>query len=133
MTNNDIIALYETLNRISENKDLKFDIKLGYIFAKNKAKLKSEANLIYDMRQQILMEYGTIEGNEIIVDKDKVNEVNDKIAELANIENNIDITQISLDQLEPYKMSMEDIEGLMPMIIPTVFTGPPILEEKTDG
>ena len=132
MTNNDIIALYETLNRISENTDLKFDVTLGYIFAKNKAKLKTEATLIYNMRQEILMEYGKIEGNEIIVDKDKIDEVNEKITELAELENDVSIMTIELNQLEPYKLSIEDIEGLMPMINPVLFTGPPILEEKTD-
>jgi len=91
MKNGEILTLYETLNRLTENKDLKFNVSVGYILAKNKAKIKQEALIIYDLRRQIILEHGTIENSDIIVPKEYVNEVNQKINELMNIENDIQL------------------------------------------
>jgi hypothetical protein len=40
MKNGEVIELYETLKRLSENKNLKFNVKLAYIMARNKEKLR---------------------------------------------------------------------------------------------
>ena len=67
MKNGEVLTLYETLERISRNKELKFNVKLGYIMARNKEKLRQEALIIYDQRRQILMEYGTFDKNGDII------------------------------------------------------------------
>ena len=133
MKNGDVITAYETLNRLSENRDLKFEIAVGYLLAKNKEKLRQEASLIYKMRQDIILEHGQLEGKNIVVPKEYIDETNEKIEELMNIENDIKLTQIPIDMLEHYELNMEDIEGLSNIIMPFKFTSPPILEEKTDG
>ena len=131
MKNGDVITAYETLERLSRNKELKFEIAVGYLLAKNKEKLRQEASLIYKMRQDIILEHGQLEGKNIIVPKEYLDETNEKIEELMNIENDIKLTQIPIDMLEHYKLNMEDIDGIKDMIIPFTFTGPTILE-KTD-
>ena len=133
MKNGDVITAYETLNRLSENRDLKFEIAVGYLLAKNKEKLRQEASLIYKMRQDIILEHGQLEGKNIVVPSEYIDETNEKIEELMNIENDIKLTQIPIDMLEHYELNMEDIEGLSNIIMPFKFTSPPILEEKTDG
>lgn len=131
MKNGDVITAYETLNRLSENRDLKFEVAVGYLLAKNKEKLRQEASLIYKMRQDIILEHGRPEGKNIIVPSEYLDETNEKIEELMNIENDIKLTQIPIDMLEHYELNMEDIDGIKEMIIPFTFTGPTILE-KTD-
>lgn len=131
MKNGDVITAYETLNRLSENRDLKFEIAVGYLLAKNKEKLRQEASLIYKMRQDIILEHGRPEGKSIIVPSEYLDETNEKIEELMNIENDIKLTQIPIDMLEHYELNMEDIDGIKEMIIPFTFTGP-ITLEKTD-
>ena len=131
MKNGEVIELYEALKRISENKDLKFNVKLAYIMAKNKEKLRQEAVLIYDMRRKIVMEHGQVNGQDIIIPKEYVDEVNKKINELMDVENDVEIIQVPTSAFGDQELNLEDMEGLMNMIIPFVFTGPPILE-KTD-
>lgn len=131
MKNGDVITAYETLERLSRNKELKFEIAIGYLLAKNKEKLRQEASLIYKMRQDIILEHGRPEGKNIIVPSEYLDETNEKIEELMNIENDIKLTQIPIDMLEHYELNMEDIDGIKEMIIPFTFTGPTILE-KTD-
>lgn len=132
MKNGDIITAYETLKRLSENKELKFNVTLGYLLAKNKEKLRQEAMIIYNIRKDIIMEHGTIDGNDIIVHKEFLDEVNQKIEDLMNIENDIQVTQIPIEMLKHYELNMEDIEGLSGMIQPFEFTESLIVQEK-DG
>ena len=132
MKNGEVIELYEALKRISENKDLKFNVKLVYIMAKNKEKLRQEAVLIYDMRRQIIMEHGRVDGQDVVVPKEYVDEVNQKINELMDVENDVEIIQVPTGAFGDQELNLEDMEGLMNMIIPFDFTSPPIYEEK-DG
>ncbi len=133
MKNGEVLELYETLQRISSNKDLKFNVKLGYAMAKNKERLRQEATIIYGLRRDIIMEHGRVDGKDIIVPNEYIDEVNQKINDLMDIENDVEVILVPVDAFENLELNMEDIEGLMRMVQPFVFTGPPILEEKTDG
>ena len=131
MKNGEVLTLYETLEKISRNKELKFNVKLGYIMARNKEKLRQEALIIYEQRRQILMEYGTFDKNgDIIVPKDSLIDTNKKINELLEIENKVEIDCLPIDVFEEQEMNMEDIEGLMPMLYVPIQTGPPIFEDE---
>lgn len=134
MKNGDILALYETLKMISEDKEIKLNVVAGYILAKNKEKLRQEAVLIYKMRQDIIMEHGELKGNAIIVPKEYIDEVNQKINDLMEIETKIELTKVPIEALEECKLTIEEIETLSVIIQPFEFTGIPILEEeKKDG
>ena len=97
MKNGDVLQAYETLNRISENKDLKFNVALGYTIIKNKEKLRQEAVIIYKMRQDIIMEHGRLDGKDIVVPNEYIDEVNKKINDLMEIENDVEITLIPIE------------------------------------
>lgn len=132
MKNGEVIELYETLQRISENKDLKFNVALGYTMARNKEKLRQEATIIYKMRRDIIMEHGKIDGKDITVPAEYVDEVNKKINDLMEIENDIQLTQVPVELFNNIELNMEDIEGLSGMIQAFEFTGLPIVQEKDD-
>lgn len=132
MKNGEVLELYETLQRISQNKELKFNVALGYAMAKNKEKLRQEATIIYGLRRDIIMEHGRIDGKDIIVSNEYVDETNKKINDLMDIENDVEIIKVPVDLFENIELNIEDIGGLSSMIQPFGFTGPPILQEK-DG
>lgn len=63
------------------------------------------------------MEYGTRDKNgDIIVLRENIDEVNQKINELMEIDNLVDITKISFEDIENYELNIEDIEGIRYMI-----------------
>lgn len=69
------------------------------------------------MRQKILMEYGTRDKNgDIVVLRENIDEVNQKINELMDIDNLVDIIKISFKDIENYELNIEDIEGIRYMI-----------------
>ena len=114
MKNGEILNLYEALTQLTEQK---FNVKVSYLFAKNKQVLKSDAQLIYETRQKILLEYGTVEENgDIIIPREKIDEVNQKINELMEVETSVGIDKMPLDWLDNYELSIDCIEALMPML-----------------
>ena len=118
MKNGQILELYEALNRISAKKDIKFSVYAGYAIAKNKETLRQEAVLIYKMRQDIVMEHGTLDGKDIIVPKEYIDEVNQKINELMEIETEVKLLCVPVDAFFGVELNIEDIEGLSFMIVP---------------
>ena len=133
MKNGEVIELYETLNNLCNDPTLKLSVPVGYMFAKNKERLRQEAVVIYDERRKIIMEHGKLEGQDIIVPKEYLDDVNKKIEQLMELENDVQVQQIPIELLEHYEFNIKDIEKLVPIIQPFDFTGLPILEEKTDG
>ena len=133
MKNGEVIELYETLNNLCNDPTLKLSVPVGYIFAKNKERLRQEAVVIYNERRKIIMEHGQLEGEDIIVPKEFIDDVNQKIEDLMDVENDVQVQQIPIELLDHYEFAMKDIEKLIPIIQPFEFTGSPILEGKTDG
>lgn len=133
MKNGDILALYETLKRISEDKEIKLNVVAGYILAKNKEKLRQEAALIYKMRQDIIMEHGELKGSTIIVPKEYIDEVNQEINDLMEIDTEIELTKVPIEALEDCRLTMEEIESLISIIQPFEVPKLSFIEEKTDG
>lgn len=69
------------------------------------------------MRKKILMEYGTKDKNgDIVVLRENIDEVNQKINELMDIDNLVDIIKIPFEDIENYELNIEDIEGIRYMI-----------------
>ena len=124
--NGEVLELYETLQRISQNKELKFSVALGYTMAKNKEKLRQEATIIYGLRRDIIMEHGRIDGKDIVVPNEYVDEANKKINDLMDIENDVEVTKVPIDLFDNIELSIEDIEGLSGMIQPFEFVRTPI-------
>ena len=118
MTNEEILRLYDTLERLGSNHELKFNVCIGYLFAKNKASIRPDVQLIKQERQKILCEYGTIQDNgDIIIPKEYIEETQKKLKQLMEIEVEIPINQIPIDEFEGINLNLEDIEGLKPLIM----------------
>ena len=129
MKNGEILKLYEVLSEIANDPNQKFNIKISYTFAKNREKIKSEAILIFKTRQNILLEYGKQEENgDIVIPRDKLDEVNNKINELMDLESSLQIDQLCLTDLEGYELGMEQVSALMPMLYEPLMTSPPIFD-----
>ena len=94
--------------------------------AKNKEKLRQEVTIIYGLRRDIIMEHGRIDGKDIVVPNEYVDEVNKKVNDLLEIENDVEITKVPIDLFENIELNIEDIEGLSGMTPPFEFVGTPI-------
>lgn len=116
MKNKDIYDLYEGLYEISQNKDLKFDIKTSYILAKNKHLLEPFYNAIGETKSKLLDKYGEPENDGWKVPKEKVKDFSKEWEEFMNIDNFISLQKISLDDLKEERLGIELVEKLLSLI-----------------
>ena len=131
MTNKEILKLNETLNRLMMNRDLKFNVRVGYLFAKNRALIQQDVQLIGDIRQKILREFGTVQDNgDIVVPKENFKIVQDKLDDLMNVEIELPLVEIPVDEFEEIELPLEDIDGIRPIIMDFMYTSDPIYEEE---
>ena len=100
------------------NRDLKFNVRVGYLFAKNRALIQQDVQLIGDIRQKILREFGTVQDNgDIVVPKESFKVVQDKLDDLMNVEIELPLVQIPVDEFEEIELPLEYIDGLKPIIM----------------
>lgn len=126
MTNGELLRLYETLDKLIQNHDYKFIVRIGYLLAKNRAAIRDDAAMIYTARQNIMLENGELKENgDIIIPGDKVQEVQKQIDELMKVDVNVVISPINIYEFEE-SLSLEEIEGLMPILEEPLMTGPAI-------
>jgi len=112
MKNKDIVKLYETICKIIDDKEIKIGVKDSYTLIKNKHEIENSYNSIIEMRKNIILEYGEEDDGEVKIPKERMEELNSKLNELNNIENEIKLFHISINGLESYNIPMEYIDGL---------------------
>lgn len=117
MTNKEIFNLYEGLYKLSQDKDLKFGVKISYIFAKNKNILEPFYNAIIDTRQKLLNKYGEAQENgDWRVTKEKMDIFMSEWDSFMKIDNFIAIDKINIEELSEEKIGINLMEKLLPII-----------------
>lgn len=113
----DIYDLYEGLYEISQDKELKFGIRISYTFAKNKNLLQPYYDAIVDTRQKILEKYGEPQDNgDWHVNKEKMEVFMSEWNAFMEIENFVNLEQIKIEDLEGEKIGVNLMEKLLPII-----------------
>ena len=117
MTNSEIFVLYDSLNELSQKNDVKLPAKIGYICLKNKNLLEPYYKTISESRMQIIQEYAEVdEDGSMRVPEDKIPEANDKLQEILDIEEEVDLQKININDIGE-SLPMDILTGLMPIII----------------
>lgn len=117
MTNKEIFNLYEGLYELSQDKDLKFGVKISYIFAKNKNILEPFYNAIIDTRQKLLNKYGEVQENgDWRITKEKMDIFMSEWDSFMKIDNFVAIDKINIKELEGEKIDIQLMEKLLSII-----------------
>lgn len=117
MKNKDILNLYEGLYEISQNKDLKFNVKISFILAKNKNILQPLYDAIIETRRKILQKYGIgIENGDWKIPNENIPSFRKEWDEFMAIDNFICLQGISLEDIQNEKINVGLMEKLLPLI-----------------
>ena len=133
MTNGEVLKLYNALENISANKDLKFNFQIGYALAKNREILRNEVKIISELRTKIFSEYGEAnDKGDIIIPKEKIDLTGRKIEELMGMENPVEILMLSIDAFDSTdnQLNLDDMAGLSYMIYIPEYTSGPIEKQE---
>lgn len=117
MTNREIFNLYEGLCEIGIDKNLKFEIRISYIFAKAKHILEPYYKAILETRTKLLDKYGkTADNGDWIVPKENVADFTKEWDTFMGIENVIVLERIKIEDLANERLGVELTEKLLPII-----------------
>ena len=117
MKNKDIYNLYEGLYEISQDKELKFNIKTSYILAKNKHILEPFYNAISETKEKLINKYGKPkEDGTWFVSKEDVPNFTKEWNNFMDMDNFINLESIRLQDLEEEKLGIELMEKLLKII-----------------
>ena len=118
MKNQEIYRLYEGLCEIADDPSLRFNIKTSFILAKDKAVLEPIYAAIYQNRQSLIKKYGKLinNGSDWNIPFEKIEEFSSELNELMEIDNDICLSNITLQDLGDNIIPITLIQKILPII-----------------
>ena len=118
MTNRDIYDYAQLLINAFQKSEIKLPIKINFYLQKNKKTLCSLAQEIEEQRKVIIREYGVMnsEKETIEVPLEKISEASQKMNELFNLTQDVNIYKVKLDDFDNIELTQQEMEALLFMI-----------------
>lgn len=114
MTNGEIVNLYEGLQSI---KTIALPIQVTYVFLRDNQVLSPLYQAIMQCRDDLVRKYGAPqEDGTYTVPQENIGQFQEEINQLANIENQVELTKVSLSELSSLNLSMSELQAIMPII-----------------
>lgn len=114
MTNGEIVNLYEGLQNI---KTIALPIQIAYIFLRNSQVLSPLYQTIMQCRDDLVRKYGALqEDGRYTVPLENIEQFQEEINQLTKIENQVELTKVSLSELSSLNLSMSELQAIMPII-----------------
>lgn len=116
MTNTDIYTVYESLAKLSHDKELKMPAKVGYTILKNRNLLEPYYKALMESRYSIIEKYAEKnDEGQLEVPSEKLGEANKELADLLEMEEEIQLTKLNVESL-PDGIDLEILDNLMPIL-----------------
>lgn len=117
LTNEEIYLINQKLNKSFEQSNQYLPARINFYIQKNKKIIADLASVIEEARNAIILEFGSPdEEGRVVISQDKVPEANKEIYDLFSIKQEVNIDLISLESIENYSFTMDQMEALMFMI-----------------
>ena len=117
LTNEEIYLINQKLNKSFEQSNQYLPARINFYIQKNKKIIADLASVIEEARNAIILEFGSPdEEGRVIIPQDKVPEANKEIYDLFSIKQEVNIDLISLESIENYSFTMDQMEDLMFLI-----------------
>lgn len=119
LTNQQIYNYAIALIEAFKDNEQKLPIKINFYLQKNKKILLDLGKDIEDSRMEVIREYGILdeETNQYIIPSDKIEIANKELAELLELEQEVNLYPISVDSLsDDYSLTTGQMEAIMFMI-----------------
>lgn len=117
MINKDVFDLYEGLDEITRNKEIKFSAKTSYCLAFNKKILEPYYQTILDIRGKLFEKYGEVTNEGWKVPNENIPAFSKEWQEFTEVDNSINIKQINIQDISDAKIDVDLMIKLLPIII----------------
>lgn len=115
-TSNELFNIAEYISNNPFRTDTYIPVKYNFYIQKNIEIVLKEYERIQKHRRDILMHYGETEGDEFTIPKDKINDTNKELEELSNLEHELDLTILSINDIENLELTTGELKSIMFMI-----------------
>ena len=113
ITNSELFNLYETLIKLKMEVDTILPIRVGYNILRNIQILKPFYDSIATMRDNIAYRYGQPQPDgTVIIPPENIDKANEELYMLSNIVNEVELLTISLEDIENYGLSLNDLNNI---------------------
>ena len=117
LTNEEIYLINQKLNKSFEQSNQYLPARINFYIQKNKKIIADLASVIEEARNAIILEFGSPdEEGRVTISQDKIPEANKEIYDLFATKQEMNIDLISLESIENYSFTMDQMEALMFMI-----------------
>jgi hypothetical protein len=116
LTNREIFTIGNAFEGAFQNDERYLPAKINFKIEKNKKNILDKMNEIEESRIKTIREFGEEKDGQIQIPNEKVEEVNKEIAELFDIEQEMNIFMISFEDIENLEFTSAEMSALLFMI-----------------
>lgn len=116
LTNREIFTIGNAFEGAFQNDERYLPAKINFKIEKNKKNILDKMNEIEESRIKTIREFGEEKDGQIQIPNEKVEEVNKEIAELFDIEQEINIFMVSFEDIENLEFTSAEMSALLFMI-----------------
>lgn len=116
LTNREIFTIGNAFKGAFQNDERYLPAKINFKIEKNKKNILDKMNEIEESRIKTIREFGEEKDGQIQIPNEKVEEVNKEIAELFDIEQEMNIFMISFEDIENLEFTSAEMSALLFMI-----------------
>lgn len=116
LTNREIFTIGNAFEGAFQNDERYLPAKINFKIEKNRKNILDKMNEIEESRIKTIREFGEEKDGQIQIPNEKVEEVNKEIAELFDIEQEINIFMVSFEDIENLEFTSAEMSALLFMI-----------------
>lgn len=116
LTNREIFTIGNAFEGAFQNDERYLPAKINFKIEKNKKNILDKMNEIEESRIKVIREFGEEKDGQIQIPNEKVEEVNKEIAELFDIEQEINIFMVLFEDIENLEFTSAEMSALLFMI-----------------
>lgn len=116
LTNREIFTIGNAFEGAFQNDERYLPAKINFKIEKNRKNILDKMNEIEESRIKTIREFGEEKDGQIQIPNEKVEEVNKEIAELFDIEQEMNIFMISFEDIENLEFTSAEMSALLFMI-----------------
>lgn len=116
LTNREIFTIGNAFEGAFQNDERYLPAKINFKIEKNRKNILDKMNEIEESRIKTIREFGEEKDGQIQIPNEKVEKVNKEIAELFDIEQEMNIFMISFEDIENLEFTSAEMSALLFMI-----------------
>lgn len=116
LTNQEIVNIYEGIQRLREASVDALPVKVGFTLVKDANILQPLYDAVISMRDTVALKYGENDNGVVTIPPEFLEQANAELQELGSVENEVDVSYIPLAAISNLSLPLDIIYNIYPII-----------------